>query len=45
MEVHRTDADMVETEINSVHKLYSQMVENIMESTFSGDFYRLLKAV
>lgn len=45
MEVHRTDVDMVEAEINSVQKIYTKMVENIMESTYEGDFYRLLKGV
>jgi hypothetical protein len=45
MEVHRTDPNMVDAEIDSVHKLYAKMLENIIESTVAGDFYRLLKGV
>ena len=45
MEVHRLDPNMVDGEIDSVHKLYAKMLENIIESTVAGDFYRLLKGV
>ena len=45
MEVHRTDAEMVEGEIESVQKLLWKMQENVVEATINGDFYRLLNGV
>ena len=45
MEVHRTEANMIEGEIESVLKLYLKMRENIVEATVAGDFYRLLKGM
>ena len=45
MEVHRTEAELVDGEIESVQKLYWKMQENVVESTIDGDFYRLLKGI
>ena len=45
MEVHRTEPEMVDGEIESVQKLLWKMQENVVESVIAGDFYRLLKGI
>lgn len=45
MEVHRTEPELINGEIESVQKLLGKMQENVIESTIVGDFYRLLKGI
>ena len=45
MEVHRTEPELIDGEIESVQKLYWKMQENVIDSTIAGDFYRLLKGI